>query len=74
MEVRQYTVVLENAGSDGWGAYAPDLPGCTAGGQSMEEAFANIQVSLRLWVEHAREAGDVIPVPRIQAASIGIAV
>jgi len=74
MEVRHYAVVLEDAGSDGWGAYVPDLPGCTAGGATREEALQNIKVSAELWIAHAKEVGEALPAPSTQATSLAIAV
>lgn len=63
MELRRYTVVFENAGSDGWGAYVPDLPGCTAGGASFEETIKSVQTSIVAWLKHAEECGEPIPEP-----------
>ena len=74
MEVRQYAVVIENAGADGWAAYVPDLPGCTAGGVTREEALANVRTSAELWIAHAKECGEPLPLPSTQAASLAIAV
>ncbi len=74
MELRRYTVVFENAGSDGWGAYVPDLPGCTAGGATFEEAVQSIQTSIELWLKHAGESGELIPPPATQALSLSVAV
>ena len=74
MEVRRYTVVFENAGKDGWGAYVPDLPGCTAGGTSFDAAVTSIQKSIELWIEHAIAAGESIPAPSTEALSLSVAV
>jgi predicted RNase H-like HicB family nuclease len=74
MEVRQYAVVLENAGADGWAAYVPDLPGCTAGGNSKEEALENVRTSAEQWIAHAKECGEPLPEPSTQATSLAIAV
>ncbi len=74
MEVRRYTVVFEDAGSDGWGAFVPDLPGCTAGGATFDDAMRDIQRSIALWIEHARENGEAIPAPSTEAVSLSVAV
>ena len=74
MEVRRYTVVFEDSGVDGWGAYVPDLPGCTAGGTSFDEAMREIQRSIALWIEHAREAGEEVPPPLTEAVSMAVAI
>lgn len=74
MEIRRYTVVFENAGPDGWGAYVPDLPGCTAGGASFEEAVRSVQTSIELWLAHAEECGEPIPEPTTEALTLSVAV
>ncbi len=68
-----FTVLIENAGEDGWGAYVPDLPGCTAGGHTFEEVVQSVQTSTELWLQHAHEVGDQIPVPSTQALSMSVA-
>ena len=74
MEVRRYTVVFENAGKDGWGAYVPDLPGCTAGGESFDQTMHAIQKSIELWIEYATKSGESIPPPSTEALSLSVAV
>src|SRR6266511_3252459 len=49
------------------GAYlarVPELPGCFADGDSLEEALANLDVVLRGWLTISLERGDPIPAPR----------
>ena len=46
-------------------AEVPDLPGCMAHGSSQVEAAENITDAIELWIETAREFGDVVPEPRI---------
>lgn len=46
--VTEYIVVLEHLLDGTWGAYVPDLPGCTAGGQTAEEAFEALKMSVEL--------------------------
>ncbi len=74
MELRRYTVVFENAGSDGWGAYVPDLPGCTAGGASFDEVVRAVHHSIELWIEHAADSGEPIPPASTEALSVSVAV
>jgi predicted RNase H-like HicB family nuclease len=42
----------------------PDLPGCTSGGESVDEALRNAVDAVTLWVEDARADGEKIPKPR----------
>lgn len=44
-------------------ATVPDLRGCSAFGDSPEEAVREVEVAKRLWLESARERGDPIPKP-----------
>jgi predicted RNase H-like HicB family nuclease len=42
----------------------PELPGCMAHGSTQEEALANAQDAMQLWLDTAREFGDPIPEPK----------
>ena len=44
-------------------AAVPDLPGCSALGDTHEEALREAQVAISLWVDSAKEFGDPIPAP-----------
>ena len=41
----------------------PDLPGCTADGHSPNEAYENVKIMMREWMETAQAAGRPIPEP-----------
>jgi predicted RNase H-like HicB family nuclease len=61
----RYSIVVFWSDEDGiWIADAPDLKSCSAHGQSPEQAVAELQVAMELWLEVAREHGDPIPEPR----------
>lgn len=45
-------------------ADVPELPGCMAHGESPDEALANAQEAMQLWLDTAREFGDPIPEPK----------
>jgi len=42
----------------------PELPGCMAHGPTPNEALANAQEAMALWLDTASEFGDPIPEPR----------
>ena len=42
----------------------PELPGCAADGDSIEEAFANLNDAMEVWLESRLESGQDIPEPR----------
>lgn len=45
-------------------AEVPELPGCMAHGETAEEALANVQDAMRLWIDTAIEFGDPVPEPK----------
>ncbi|WP_245597508.1 type II toxin-antitoxin system HicB family antitoxin [Meiothermus cerbereus] len=45
-------------------AEVPELPGCTAHGDTPEDALASAQQAIELWIETAKEFGDPIPQPK----------
>ena len=53
---------------DCWIADVPDLKPCSAHGDTPEEAIAEAQIAIELWVETARESGLAIPEPRYRPA------
>ena len=61
----KYTVVIEK-GSESFGAYVLDLPGCIAAGQSREEVIKLIQEAIEFHIQGMKE--DVLPVPSPSSA------
>ena len=45
-------------------AEVPELPGCTAHGDSHEAALASVKEAMQLWIDTAREFGDPVPEPK----------
>jgi predicted RNase H-like HicB family nuclease len=45
-------------------AEVPELPGCSAHGDTAELALANIQEAMQLWIDTANEFGDPVPEPK----------
>lgn len=67
----QYPVVVaplppEDGG--GFLATVPDLPGCMSDGDTPEQAIANVQDAIEMWIEAAVEIGRTIPPPSRQLA------
>lgn len=46
-----------------------ELDGCFSEGSSMQEALANLQEALELWLEAAIESGAQVPEPRSESDS-----
>lgn len=59
---------LSEADGGGFAATVPDLPGCMSDGDTPEEAIANVQDAIDMWLEAARDAGRQIPPPSRVAA------
>jgi predicted RNase H-like HicB family nuclease len=68
----QYTIIIEKAG-DNFAAYAPDVPGCVAAADTIEETRELMQEALVLHIEMLREMGEDIPAPHVQAAVVQVA-
>jgi len=47
----------------GFIAVAPDLPGCSAFGDTRQEAVAELQDAIAAWIEAASAAGNPVPAP-----------
>jgi predicted RNase H-like HicB family nuclease len=58
----KYAVVFEK-GPTSYGAYVPDLPGCVAVGDTLEEVERLIQEAIEFHIEGMRQDGDPIPEP-----------
>lgn len=47
----------------GFIAVIPDLPGCSAFGETEEEAIKEVKIAQKLWIEAAKKEGRKIPAP-----------
>lgn len=55
--------VLIDGEPGGYGVVFPDLPGCVAMGETVEEALGNAEESLRDWIASMESHGQRIPEP-----------
>lgn len=62
---------LTEAEGGGYFIEFPDLPGCVADGESIEDAIKNAQDALKSWLKTAKEFGDPIPEPSIPSKFSG---
>ena len=58
----RYAIVVERT-ENNFSAYVPDLPGCVATGQTLEETENEIRAAIKFHIEGLREDGLVIPQP-----------
>lgn len=47
----RFQVVFEPSDEGGYTVYVPTLPGCISEGDTVEDAFANIQEAIELYLE-----------------------
>jgi predicted RNase H-like HicB family nuclease len=67
--MKDYHINIFLNDADGlWIADIPDLPGCSAHGETPEEAAREIQIAKAAWLEVAREMGKPIPRPTYRPA------
>ena len=67
----KYAVIYEKS-SDGYGAYVPDLPGCVAVGDTLEETQRLIREASELHLRGMREDGEPIPKPTSIADNVNV--
>jgi predicted RNase H-like HicB family nuclease len=66
----KYSVIIQYDENDSiFVASVPELEGCMAHGSSPEQAMKEIGVAMKLWLETAKENGDMIPEPLMYKAS-----
>jgi predicted RNase H-like HicB family nuclease len=67
-----YVVIIEK-GEQGFGAYVPDLPGCVAAADTIDEVRQLIREAIPLHVELMRERGEPLPPPSSLAETVRVA-
>jgi predicted RNase H-like HicB family nuclease len=58
----RYAVVIENANGN-YSAYVPDLPGCVATGDTVQDIERQIRDAIRFHIDGLREDGMSVPEP-----------
>ena len=54
-------VILEPSAEGGYTIIVPSLPGCISEGETKEEALANVQESVELYLETVEDDSDYAP-------------
>jgi predicted RNase H-like HicB family nuclease len=57
-------IALVDGQAGAYGVVVPDLPGCTSGGATIDEALLNAQEAISLWADEMNAHGGEIPAPR----------
>ncbi|MBE7500329.1 MAG: type II toxin-antitoxin system HicB family antitoxin [Verrucomicrobiales bacterium] len=68
----KYAIVIEKS-ETGYGAYVPDLPGCIAVGETIEETESLIREAVGFHLEGLRADGACIPAPTSRAEYVEVA-
>jgi predicted RNase H-like HicB family nuclease len=68
----RYAIVIEKT-ENNYGAWVPDLPGCVAVGDTVEEVEEMIQSAIEMHLAGMREDGDPIPPPTVQVNYVDVA-
>jgi predicted RNase H-like HicB family nuclease len=63
--MRKYAIIIEKAQDGGFGAYAPDLPGCIGMGSTKQETLTNMAEAIQFHIDGLIEEG--LPVPEANA-------
>jgi len=56
----RFLVIIEE-GPQSFGAYAPDLPGCVAVGETREQTLALMREAIAFHLEGLKEDGQAVP-------------
>ncbi len=64
-----YLIVIER-GDGNFGAWAPDLPGCVAVGDTIEECEHEMRGAIAFHIEGLRLEGEPVPEPAAVAAAV----
>lgn len=67
----RYAVIIE-PNTTNFSAYVPDLPGCIATGDSVEQTEENIREAIRFHLDGLREDGIPIPMPATRVEYVEI--
>lgn len=67
----EYLVVIENS-EGSYSAYSPDLPGCVAAGDTVEEVRSLMREAIQMHIDSLREHGEPVPPPSSSAEYLAV--
>lgn len=62
-QAERYLILIEGGPSSNYSAWSPDLPGCVAAGESVEEVESEMRAAIAFHLEGIAEDGGAIPEP-----------
>jgi predicted RNase H-like HicB family nuclease len=69
----KYAIVIEKVPGSNYSAYVPDLPGCVATGETLEEITRLMREGIEFHLEGMREDGIPVPEPQTEVAYAEVA-
>lgn len=66
-------LIAREKANGNYSAYCPDLPGCVATGQTVEETRRNMKEAIKLHIEGLKEDGLPVPKPSTEVVYIEVA-
>jgi predicted RNase H-like HicB family nuclease len=70
--MKDVVLIIIEKGSENYGAYSPDLPGCIAVGDTIEEVEKNMQAAIEMHLQGMLEDHEPIPTPHTTARYLDI--
>jgi predicted RNase H-like HicB family nuclease len=68
--MRKFAIIIEKAPDGGFGAYAPDLPGCIGMGATKEETLQNMAEAIQFHIDGLLEEGLPLPESNAEAENL----
>jgi predicted RNase H-like HicB family nuclease len=62
-QAKRYLILIEGGPPSNYSAWSPDLPGCVATGDTLEEVEREMRGAIAFHLEGLAEAGEPIPDP-----------
>jgi predicted RNase H-like HicB family nuclease len=62
-QAQRYLILVEGGPPSNYSAWSPDLPGCAATGDTLEEVEREMRAAIALHLEGLDQNGDPIPEP-----------
>ena len=62
-ENERYLILIEGGSPSNYGAWSPDVQGCVATGDTVEECVEEMRAALASHLELMHESGEAIPEP-----------
>ena len=69
-EIIKIAIIIEKAPDGGFGAYAPDLPGCIGMGATREETLQNMAEAIQFHIDGLLEEGLPLPESNSEAENL----